>query len=194
MTFLSNLLLSFGTRRAECPNRTQHGAGTAALILLVITLGSAAFAQSSLPLKSVSVPPIEDRELYYSFFNYHQGLVNSTQAAKATNPQNAAQLDQQMAALLQVDVSELPTVVANTQQVTQGYVQLVAAGQAGVSGLPKGSPVPTPAQLASINEFRRARLTVEAVLALYQQLSTASWNGLHSYIVGTYKNTIYKPQ
>jgi hypothetical protein len=35
---------------------------------------------------------------------------------------------------------------------------------------------------------------MEAVLALYQQLSPASWNGLRGYIAGTYKNTIYKPR
>ncbi len=29
---------------------------------------------------------------------------------------------------------------------------------------------------------------------MFQQLSSASWSGLHSYIIGTYKNTIYKPQ
>jgi hypothetical protein len=160
--------------------------------LLLITLGSTLFAQSAQPAKPVSVPPIEDRELYYSFFNYHQGLVNSLQAAKAATPQNSAQLDQQMAALLQVDAKELPTVIANTQQVTQSYSQLATDRQAGVSTLPKGAPVPTPAQLATIYEFRRTRQTVEAVLALWQQLSPASWNGLHGYITGTYKNTIYQ--
>jgi hypothetical protein len=87
---------------------------------LLIVLAGNGFAQSAPPSKPVSVPPIEDRELYYSFFNYHQGLVSSMQAAKAANPQNSAQLDRQMAALLQVDVKELPIVTANTQQVKAG--------------------------------------------------------------------------
>jgi hypothetical protein len=154
--------------------------------LLLITLGTTGFAQSIQPAKPLSVPPIEDRELYYSFFNYHQGLVNSLQAAKAAAPQNSAQLDQQMAALLQVDVKELPAVVANTQQVTQAYSSLAAERQASPAGGPAAGQL-NQAQIAAQFEFRRARLTVEGVRTLWQALSIASWNGIHGYITGTYK-------
>jgi hypothetical protein len=143
----------------------------------------------------MSVPPIEDRELYYSFFNYHQGLVNTLQAAKAAAPQNSAALEQQMATLLGVDVKELETVIANTQQVVEAYAKLAADRQAGPeAAVPKGWPVPTPAQLISIFEFRRVRATVEAVRLLHQNLSPASWDGLHSYILGPYKTMVSKPQ
>jgi hypothetical protein len=146
-----------------------------------------------------SVPNIEDRELYYSFFNYHQGLIAAQQSAKTAAPQDSVQLDAQMAAMLQVDVKELPIVIANTQQVTQGYSQIAAARTAGVPApatatTAKSGPVPTAAQWASMCEFSRARQTVDGVLALYQKLTPASWNGIHGYITGTYKSTIYKPQ
>jgi hypothetical protein len=104
-----------------------------------------------------------------------------------------------MAALLQVDVKELPTVIANTQQVTQGYTQIASDRVAGIPAVATAAtvakssiPLPNAAQWATICEFRRASQTVQGVLALYQKLTPASWNGLHSYITGTYKNTIYK--
>lgn len=164
--------------------------------LLLIPLAATTFAQSKISATSLaSVPPIEDRELYYSFFNYHQSLIAAQQSAKTAAPQNSAQLDAQMAALLQVDVKELPVVIANTQQVTQGYSQTAADRVAGVPALAaKSGPVPTAAQWASMCEFRRVHQTVEGVVALYQKLSPASWNGIYGYITGTYKNTIYKAQ
>ena len=161
--------------------------------LLLIPLATTAFAQSRISATSLaSVPTIEDRELYYSFFNYHQTLITSLQSAKTAAPQNSDLLDRQMAALLQVGAAEIPAVIANTQQVTQGYSQIAAARLAGAPAVAKSGPVPNAAQWASMCEFRRARQTVEGVLALYQKLTPASWNGLHGYITSTYKNTIYK--
>jgi hypothetical protein len=173
--------------------------------LLLIPLAATAFAQSKIAQPKISatslasVPPIEDRELYYSFFNYHQSLIASTQSAKTATPQNSSQLDSQMAALLQVDPKELQTVIANTQQVTQGYSQIANDRVAGIPAAATAAtaakssiPLPNAAQWATICEFRRASQTVQGVLALYQKLTPASWNGLHGYITGTYKNTIYK--
>ncbi len=43
-------------------------------------------------------------------------------------------------------------------------------------------------------EFRKSQITAEGVLGLWQQLTPASWNGLHGYVEGSYKQTAYKPQ
>ena len=96
------------------------------LALLVLALmASSAAAQTKLSPTSapafVSVPPVEDRNLYYAFFNYHQQLINQLQAAVSASPASAAQLNQQMAALLNVNVSELGIVISNTQNVTKAY-------------------------------------------------------------------------
>jgi hypothetical protein len=163
-------------------------------LLLTLLLASLSIAQPQHAQPSRYIPPIEDRELYYAFFNYHQGLVNTLLAAKAANPQNSAQLDQQMAALLQMNVNELGIVIANTQRVSQAYARLAADRQAGIYTLPPNVPAPTPAQLASTFEFRRASITVDGYLGLFLQLSPASWNGLHGYITGIFKTTIYQPQ
>jgi len=40
--------------------------------------------------------------------------------------------------------------------------------------------------------LKRVRITVESSRLLHDNLSPASWSGLHSYITGAYKNTIYK--
>ncbi len=86
--------------------------------LTIIAVAGNGLAQTTPSSAPVSVPTIEDRELYYSFFNYHQGLVSAMQTAVAANPQSSTQLNQQMATLLQVSVSDLPIVIANTQRVT----------------------------------------------------------------------------
>ena len=67
------------------------------------------------------MPLVEDRELYYAFFNYHQGLATALQAAKNASPQASAALDQQMASQLGIDVKDLPAVIANTALFTQQF-------------------------------------------------------------------------
>jgi hypothetical protein len=139
--------------------------------------------------KPLSVPTIEDSELYYSFFLYHQTLIDTQTAAKAASPSSASQLDQQMAALLQVDVKELPFVISNTRQATASYSALTAQKQAAA---PVQQAGPNAVQLAAQQELQRVRITVEGVRLLASSLTPTSWSGLHGYIVGTYKNTIYK--
>lgn len=139
----------------------------------------------------LSVPRIEDPELYYSFFYYHRDLINTHQAAKAANPQNSAQLDQQMATSLGVDVKELGIVIANTQQVVQSHAALAADRLAYKPAVAPKSGEPTAKQMNAEFEMKRVRITVEGVRLLAQSLSPASWTGLHAYIVGSYKSTIY---
>jgi hypothetical protein len=162
-------------------------------LLFVLLLAAASIAQTQPATSSgpLSVPLIEDRELYYAFFNYHQGLVNAMQAAKAANPQNSAQLDQQMATLLGVSVQELTTVIQNTAWFVQQCADMAVEQQARLASA-SANTGPSPSQLSAAFEFKRARITVEAVRLLNQKLSAASWAGLHAYITGTYKDTIYK--
>jgi len=93
-----------------------------------------------------------------------------------------------MATLLQVNVSELPFIVSNTQSATTSYNSLAAAQQASAK-----AGQPNAAQLAAEQLLQHDRITVTGVRLLFLNLSTASWTGLHSYITGTYKNTLYKP-
>jgi len=115
-------------------------------------------------------------------------------ALRAANPASAAQLDQQMASLLQVDVKELPYVITNTQKATTSYNALTAQVQAGAKSPPAPTKThgPSAAQLAAEQEFQRAGITVEGVRLLFLNLTPASWKGLHGYITGTYKTTVYK--
>ena len=121
-----------------------------------------------------------------------------------------------MAALLNVDPSELATVVANTQQVTLAQTQALASlaagsavsvgiasasagttgvGIAGASVGTAGTPLPkiTMSQQISQSEFARVRTTVEGVRTLNQSLTPASWAGIHGYILGAFKAQITKP-
>lgn len=160
------------------------------LSLFLTTLAAFSQAPGQFPKapKFTSVPPIEDRELYYSFFNYHQALIASMQSAKAKAPQHSNDLDQQMARLLRVDVKELAIVNNNTQQVKQKYASLAAEQQAYA---PKSGEA-SPKSMAPQFELKRIRITIDGVSYLSQNLSPASWAGLHGYIIGTYRNSIQK--
>jgi len=166
-------------------------------LIFIFALAGSGFAQTTTqtphPPPFTSVPPVESVDLYYSFFNYHQGLITAMAAAATANPASSAQLNQQMATLLQVDVKELPIVIANTQQVTQSYAKLESDRKAGSFAVPKDIPALTPTQQASVYDFQKIHLTNGAVVTLFRQLSVASWKGLHGYVVGAYKTTIYKP-
>jgi hypothetical protein len=158
-------------------------------VCLLSLCALAALTQTKPPL---TVPPIENRNLYYSFFVYHQSLINTATAQKEASPASASQLDQQMANLLQVNVSELPLVVSNTQNAAARYTAL-AAQPAPNPKAPVKAGQPNAAQTAAEQLLQHDRITADGVRLLFFGLSTASWTGLHGYITGTYKNTIYKP-
>ncbi len=84
ITSSSNTLSSFAT-----PRLLSLLVFATITILGLIVLAGNAFAQSAQPSTAVSEPTIEDQQLYYSFFNYHQGLVNSMQTAAAANSQSS---------------------------------------------------------------------------------------------------------
>jgi hypothetical protein len=169
-------------------------AGLAALASIVTSAFCQSPASSPFPTpigpppKFTSVPPIEDPELYYQFYQYHLGLINTNNAAKAADPAKGVMLDQQMAALLNVDVKELPTVITNTLQVTAAHASIAARKAAGPD---KSSPL-TPAQQALQLDFQKVHATASAVGALWQGLTPASWTGIHGYIVGPFKAQFYK--
>ena len=153
------------------------------------------------PPPFTSAPKIENVQLYYSFFVYHQNLVNANQALKNATPAQGPTLDQQMATLLGVNLGELPVVVANTQQVslaqTQAQTNPWAVGAVGspsaASVLALQPPQLTMSQRISQYEFARARITAEGVRALNQSLTPASWTGIHAFITGPFKALIAKP-
>lgn len=137
--------------------------------------------------KPLSIPPIEDRNLYAAFFNYHQGLITANQAAKTANPLLSAQLDQQMAAQLQISVSDLPTVIAATQQASKGYASIPAQRQRTTSLNWGNVKPPTPAQIEAQLNLVKFHYTMDAVLSLFKNLPPASWKTLHDYINGDFK-------
>ena len=161
---------------------------TKVALLVFVAFGS--FAQTLSAPKPLSVPLIEDRDLYAAFFQYHQSLVNTLQAAQSANPPASTQLNQQMASLLGVDLADLPTLIKTTTWFTQQNAS-VAADQAKPPSSSTTSG-PTAAQLSASFDFTRVRITVETVRIVFQNVSAASWTGLHAYITGTFKNTIYK--
>jgi hypothetical protein len=180
-----------GSIAPQLRNRHREEMNMYLRFALTVMLLPAFLAAQSPKSNPVSVPPIEDPELYYSFFYHHQDLINTNQAAKAANPPNSAQLDQQMATLLGVDVKELGIVIGNTQQVVQSHAALAADRRAYKPAAAPQSGQPTAKQMNAEFELKRVRITVEGVRLLAQNLSPASWTGLHAYIVGSYKNTIY---
>jgi hypothetical protein len=157
----------------------------------LFSVGSLANAQSHpSPPPFVSVPAIEDREIYYAFFNYLQGLIDAQRTKLAADPQSDA--SKQMAALLGVDVQQLPIVVSSTQAVTGAYAALAAERLAFKADAEASKGTPTMAQMSAQFELKRARITADGVRSLFESLSVDSWAALHGFITGVYKNTIYK--
>ena len=167
--------------------------------LAILAAATASPAQTKItPPPFTSAPKIENVLLYYSFFIYHQNLVNANQAVKNANPAQGSVLDQQMATLLGVNVGELPVVVANTQQVTLAQAQ--AQTNPWATGTPSAGlavalqpPQFTMSQRISQYEFARTRITVEGVRALNHGLTPGSWTGIHAFILGPFKALITKP-
>jgi hypothetical protein len=163
-----------------------------ALIRLSLPLLFTAFAAAQSP-DVVSMPAIEDLSLYVSFFSHHQSLVNTMQSASAFSPRTSAALTQQMAASLGVAISELPTVISNTRRVTETYAQIAADRRDFASAPVVVKPgQPNLAEMNAEFDLMQVRAVVDGIHYLFLNLSTASWNGIHSYITGTYKNTVYK--
>src|SRR5271166_6535558 len=95
-------------------------------ILVLAFCALVAAAQTSTAPKAppfASVPWIEDRNLYYSFFVAEQAIFTANQATKATNPSDSSQIDQQTAATLDITVQELPLVAGILRQANQSYAQ-----------------------------------------------------------------------
>jgi hypothetical protein len=166
------LLLSAGAARAQRP---------------------AALAANPIAPTFKPVPKIEDVTLYDAFFKWHQSLIDSNDATKGANPAQSTSLDQQMAALLQLDPKDLSAAVSNTKNVTQAYAALTAKQAKYVATPIPGLKVsPTAAQAAAAFNFQRLGITVDGVRTLNQAISPASWAGIHGYITGTFKATVYK--
>ena len=144
------------------------------------------------PPPFTSMPPIEDRNLYYGFLTYEQIVFSANQAAEAANPSLATQIDTQTATTLGIKVQELATVISIVQRANLDYQQIPSLRQAYVSS--PSSVSLSSAQLDGIDDFRKLASTAQAVLKLSQQLSASSWAGLHNYIITTFKNSLKQPK
>jgi len=138
-----------------------------------------------------SSPSIEDRTLYYAFFNAQQAIFTANQAAKNSNPVGAGQIDQQTATTLHITVQDLPTVTGLVQQAIQGYAQVPTLRQSYVTA---NNLKPSPAQLAGIDDYLRLDTTAKTIFSLAKQLPASSWDALHSYIIGDFGKTYQASQ
>lgn len=151
--------------------------------LAILAAATASPAQTKItPPPFTSAPKIENVLLYYSFFIYHQNLVNANQAVKNANPAQGSVLDQQMATLLGVNVGELPVVVANTQQVTLAQAQ--AQTNPWATGTPSAGlavalqpPQFTMSQRISQYEFARCALRLSRLRQLSGIRDNPDWRG-----------------
>ena len=168
--------------------------------LLILAIFPAAFAQppaGKKPVKPAAPPPftsspsIEDRYLYYAFFNTQHGILAANNAAKSANPASAAAIDQQAAATLHVTAPDIPIIDTLLQKASNDYAQVPALHQSRVTA---AKVKLTPAQEAGLNDQLQLEATARAIFALSKQLPTSSWVGLHSYITVEFKKTYKDPR
>jgi hypothetical protein len=112
-------------------------------------------------------------------------VYNNNQSAKAASPGASSQIDAQTAATVQITLAELPTFFNLIQEANKSYAQIPALRQAYPSS--PGAISLTSAQLDGIDDFRKLYITARIVNLLSQQLSPASWAGLHGYILNGLK-------
>lgn len=166
------------------------------IALLLIVTGGLAHAQMQLstppgpPPPFLTAPIIEDRELYYAFFNYLQGLITTQLSGLAAGPQSTA--SQQIAALLGINSQDISALSTNVQQIASAYANLASERQTFTATPAGSSTAPNQAQMGTQFELKRARITADGILSLSKALSPSSWARLHSFVIGTYSTSIYK--
>ena len=127
------------------------------------------------------VPPAEDIEVYYSFFNFHNDFAKWLEKRKTEVPQRAEKLNKAAVDRLKIKDSELGLVTAVSATVTSDLDKLAKEVDNFVEKAKVDKKPPDRASLLAF-ENRRRQIVLQGVDSLKRSLSPAGWNGLHSHI------------
>ena len=161
---------------------------TARIGLLVLSTG---LAMSVCPAwsqpKATPIPfNPEDPELYFAFFQSHSDLDQRIQAGNAAT---AAQLTSNAAALYHVTTADFGKLTTEVR----AFMADFAAWQVPVAAY--YAKLHASKQLPDVNtikafQFQRQTQVKASYDSIHQALSSASWNGLYTYINGDFKRGV----
>ncbi len=168
---------------------------TARIGLLILSTG---LAMSVCPAwsqpKATPIPfKPEDPELYFAFFQNHGDLDQRIQAGneriQAGNAAAAAQLTSNAAALYHVTTADFGKLTTEVRS----FMADLAAWQGPVQTY--YNKLHATKQLPDVNtikafQFQRQSLVKARYDSIHQALSSASWNGLYTYINGDFKRGV----
>jgi hypothetical protein len=127
------------------------------------------------------VPPREDIEVYFSFFNFHDDFAQWLDKRKGEAPERAQKLEKGAADHLRVGISELPIVKQISGTVVFDLGRLSHDAQAYIDKSKNSRTPPDRATLLGF-EARRRQIVLSGVDRLKRALPPSAWNGLHAFI------------
>jgi hypothetical protein len=156
------------------------------LIVACFLLTTLALAQT----RSV-VPPPEDIEVYFSFFNFHNDFAQWLDKRKGEAPARAQNLDKSAADHLRVGVADLPIVKQISGAVVSDLGRSSHDAQAYMETSNSSKTPPDRATLLGF-EARRRQIVLSGVDRLKQGLSSSAWNGLHAFINDEHRLSLHR--
>ena len=128
----------------------------------------------------------EDPELYFAFFQYHGALDQKIQAGSAAT---AAQLTSNTAALYHVTTADFGKLTAEVRAHMADFAAWQGPVQAYYNKLHANKQLPD-VNIVKAFQFQRQALVKARYDSIHQALSSASWNGLYTYINGDFKRGV----
>jgi hypothetical protein len=125
----------------------------------------------------------EDPELYFAFFQYHGTLDQNIQAGNAAA---AAQLTNNAVALYHVTTPDFGKLTTEVRAFIADFASWQAPVQAYYAKLHASKQLPDMNTIKAF-QFQRQTLVKARYDSIHQTLSSASWNGLYTYINGDFK-------
>lgn len=128
----------------------------------------------------------EDPELYFAFFQYHGAL---DQQIQASNAAAAAQLTSNAAAVYHVTTADFGKLTTEVRAHMADLAAWQGPVQAYYNKLHATKQLPDMDTIKAF-QFQRQTLVKARYDSIRQALSSASWNGLYTYINGDFKRGV----
>jgi len=125
----------------------------------------------------------EDPELYFSFFQFHNDLDQQVQSA---NPVLASQLTGNAIVAYNVSTEDFTKLTLQVRAFAKDFRNWQFPVQAYFGKIQANKQLPD-VNVVKAFQFQRQSLVKSHYDAIHQALSPASWNGLHTYINGNFK-------
>ncbi len=137
------------------------------------------------------VPPPEDIEVYFSFFNFHNDFAQWLDKRKGEAPERSQKLDKSAADHLRIGIPELPIVKRISGTVVSDLGRVSHDAQAYIEKSNSSKTSPDQAVLLGF-EARRRQIVLSGVHSLKLELPSPAWSGLHAFINDEHRLSLHR--